>query len=469
MMAHLQFDMPLELPLPRRIESSSAGRHLEEASFLSPEGAVSPVSSHYDPNRGVPCKLFVGGVSAHTTTEALRSHFSKYGRVIDAVVMQKNGRPRGFGFVTFDHPMPAECVLAEAQWLDGRLVDVKRAVPGERAQERASNKIFVGGLPQDVSTDELRGYFTGYGPVADAVVMVDRRTNRSRGFGFVRFGNGVQGNAASEAVLMDFQSHRLAGKWVEVKRATPASQLQEMFLGEGFEEEMASYGMTTDDLMAAAAMGMPLHDYIHGMAGWDSSPCGESTPLSSQAAMDDSTAGSTRSHARGRRARRRKQREQKPGSNDDAEDYSDDDTSPTASISMPDTLHGDVAFITTSNSCSTTASPTAAASLDTPMSGWGGLSEARAPGFVLADRSSAPMPGSNGQRQRVPSGGGKSTRGSPIASENDPARANLSKANKTPSNQPMKVFGDFTCEIAQDFTRDDFLSLEVGRPCLSSW
>lgn len=175
---------------------------------------------------GATCKLFIGGISAQTTTEVLRGHFSRYGRIVDAVVMSKNGRPRGFGFVTYDSPGPAIMALAEQQWLDGRLVDVKRAVPGEHTQERFSNKIFVGGLPQDVNTDDLKRYFSSYGAVADAVVMVDRRTNRSRGFGFVRFVNGLQGSAASEAVLLNFANHRLSGKWVEVKPATPAALLQ---------------------------------------------------------------------------------------------------------------------------------------------------------------------------------------------------------------------------------------------------
>merc|ERR1740138_1763728 len=104
-----------------------------------------------------PCKLFVGGISSQTSTEALHQHFAKYGRVVDAVVMSKNGRARGFGFVTFESTAPAVAVLSEAQWLDGRLVDVKRAVPGERTQERSSsNKVFVGGLPQDTTTDDLR-------------------------------------------------------------------------------------------------------------------------------------------------------------------------------------------------------------------------------------------------------------------------------------------------------------------------
>eukprot|EP00927_Polykrikos_kofoidii_P021131 TRINITY_DN20109_c0_g1_i1.p1 TRINITY_DN20109_c0_g1~~TRINITY_DN20109_c0_g1_i1.p1 ORF type:complete len:551 (+),score=133.50 TRINITY_DN20109_c0_g1_i1:307-1959(+) len=195
-----------------------------------------------------PSKLFVGGISAHTTTEELRKHFSKYGRIIDAVVMQKNGRPRGFGFVTYESPKPAAKALQETHLIDGRRVDVKQAVPGERAQvaapqrERGSNKIFVGGLPQDIGTDDLKTYFGNYGAVADAVVMVDRRTSRSRGFGFVRFAGGLQGSAASEAVLLDFSSHHLGGKWIEVKRATPAALLAQAHRATSLVEEESSSG-----------------------------------------------------------------------------------------------------------------------------------------------------------------------------------------------------------------------------------
>jgi len=180
------------------------------------------------PAAALPCKLFIGGLSAQTTTETLRGHFSKYGRIIDAVVMAKQGKPRGFGFVTYEAPAAAAAALAEPQWLGDRCVDVKRAVPGEQpAVEHASNKVFIGGLPQEATTEDLRVCFACYGPLADAVVMVDRRTKRSRGFGFIRFFNGVQGAQATEAVLRDAAAHRLGGKWIEVKRAAPATQLQE--------------------------------------------------------------------------------------------------------------------------------------------------------------------------------------------------------------------------------------------------
>lgn len=83
------------------------------------------------PEGGVrPAKLFIGGITRHTTTKQLRDHFSRYGRVLDCVAMrQPDGRPRGFGYVTLDSPAAADRCLAEPQVIDGRVVDMKRAVP----------------------------------------------------------------------------------------------------------------------------------------------------------------------------------------------------------------------------------------------------------------------------------------------------------------------------------------------------
>lgn len=182
----------------------------------------------YSPAANSPCKLFVGGLSAQTTTEMLRGHFAKYGRIVDVVVMSKQGRPRGFGFVAFDTPAAAALALSEPQRLGDRFVDVKAAVPGEQPAERAPNKIFVGGLPQDATTEDLRACFAQYGPIADAVVMVDRRTRRSRGFGFIRFAGGAQGAMSAEMVVQNASNHWLGNKWIEVKRATPAALLQDL-------------------------------------------------------------------------------------------------------------------------------------------------------------------------------------------------------------------------------------------------
>ena len=47
-------------------------------------------------------KLFVGLPQVDIETEGLSQYFSRFGNVVDAIVMKKDGKPRGFGFVTFE-------------------------------------------------------------------------------------------------------------------------------------------------------------------------------------------------------------------------------------------------------------------------------------------------------------------------------------------------------------------------------
>ncbi|XP_036042200.1 RNA-binding protein 38 isoform X1 [Onychomys torridus] len=46
-------------------------------------------------------------------------------------------------------------------------------------------KIFVGGLPYHTTDSSLRKYFEGFGDIEEAVVITDRQTGKSRGYGFV--------------------------------------------------------------------------------------------------------------------------------------------------------------------------------------------------------------------------------------------------------------------------------------------
>ncbi len=46
-------------------------------------------------------------------------------------------------------------------------------------------KLFVGGLPYHTTDKSLREHFEVYGEIEEAVVITDRQTGKSRGYGFV--------------------------------------------------------------------------------------------------------------------------------------------------------------------------------------------------------------------------------------------------------------------------------------------
>jgi len=56
---------------------------------------------------------------------------------------------------------------------------------GPQQKDTTMTKIFVGGLPYHTTDDSLRQFFDVYGDIEEAVVITDRQTGKSRGYGFV--------------------------------------------------------------------------------------------------------------------------------------------------------------------------------------------------------------------------------------------------------------------------------------------
>jgi heterogeneous nuclear ribonucleoprotein A1/A3 len=139
-------------------------------------------------------KVFIGGLSYKTDDETLKTYFSKYGELVDYVVMKdpNTQRSRGFGFVTYSESfMVDELMKNRPHIIDGRQVEPKRATPredsGKAEVQMTVKKIFVGGLRDTLNEENLREYFGQYGVVVEAVVMREKVTEKSRGFGFVTF------------------------------------------------------------------------------------------------------------------------------------------------------------------------------------------------------------------------------------------------------------------------------------------
>jgi len=82
-----------------------------------------------------------------------------------------------------------------------KLEDVVISVPSQsRRADFGPIKLFVGGLSTDTTAADLRRWFAPFGDVVDAIVVADRGTGRSRGFGFVSFGNPTAAEAATKGL-----------------------------------------------------------------------------------------------------------------------------------------------------------------------------------------------------------------------------------------------------------------------------
>lgn len=133
------------------------------------------------------------------------------------MVDRATGRSRCFGFITMSSAQACDFILAEDQIIDGKKVDCKLAVPREQnapltpvdnIPTQRTKKMFVGGLPADVTEDIFRGFFQQFGPIEDSVVMFDRETGSPRGFGFITFVS----EDSVEKVLENYEHNYINGK-----------------------------------------------------------------------------------------------------------------------------------------------------------------------------------------------------------------------------------------------------------------
>ncbi|MCR4334803.1 MAG: RNA-binding protein [Patescibacteria group bacterium] len=80
-----------------------------------------------------------------------------------------------------------------------------------------AKKLYVGGIAYSTSEDALKTYFAQAGTVTSASIIMDKMTNRSKGFGFVEMSSDEE---AQNAINM-FNGKELEGRRLTVNEARP--------------------------------------------------------------------------------------------------------------------------------------------------------------------------------------------------------------------------------------------------------
>ena len=81
-------------------------------------------------------------------------------------------------------------------------------------------KLYVGNLSFETNETSLQDAFAEFGTVTDSVIMIDRTTNRSRGFGFVTMSTAAEGTAA----INGLNGVALDGRNLTVNEARPREE-----------------------------------------------------------------------------------------------------------------------------------------------------------------------------------------------------------------------------------------------------
>jgi len=83
-----------------------------------------------------------------------------------------------------------------------------------------AKKLYVGGLPYSTTEDQLREAFEQAGAVSSAIIIMDKMTGRSKGFGFVEYASDED---ATKAIDM-WNGKDFGGRSLTVNEARPLEE-----------------------------------------------------------------------------------------------------------------------------------------------------------------------------------------------------------------------------------------------------
>lgn len=98
---------------------------------------------------------------------------------------------------------------------------------GSQFGDTTLTKVFVGGLAWETPKDTLREHFQKYGEILEAVIISDKVTGRSKGYGFVTFKEAEAANKACEEPSVMINGRRancnIASHGARRQRSSPAT------------------------------------------------------------------------------------------------------------------------------------------------------------------------------------------------------------------------------------------------------
>ena len=78
-------------------------------------------------------------------------------------------------------------------------------------------KIYVGNLPFGIDSDKLKELFDSFGDIEEAIVISDKFSGRSKGFGFVTFSD----DEAAKKAIKEMNEKEVEGRALKVNEAKP--------------------------------------------------------------------------------------------------------------------------------------------------------------------------------------------------------------------------------------------------------
>ncbi|KAL1817791.1 hypothetical protein DCAR_0522269 [Daucus carota subsp. sativus] len=235
--------MPMQYPAMVMQHHMMAPPHYVPYFPLQQQQQHHPAPSHQQGSGGSSENqtIWVGDLHNWMDEDYLRNCFASTGEVASIKVIRnkQTGFSEGYGFVEFHSHAAAEKVLQSYTCIPMpntdqpfRLNWATFSMGDKRSNNGSDLSIFVGDLASDVTDTLLHETFASkYPSVKAAKVVIDANTGRSKGYGFVRFGDD---NERSQA-MTEMNGAYCSSRAMRIGAATPRKSV-------GYQQQYTSQG-----------------------------------------------------------------------------------------------------------------------------------------------------------------------------------------------------------------------------------
>jgi len=143
-------------------------------------------SEDEDPDRTL--DLIILGLPWKTSEDDIKEYFEPFGEIMMIQLKKRpgSGESKGFGFIKFSDKDVEKKVLLQRHMIDGRWCDIKIPESQDRkdapGKDKSSCKIYVGGITENLTKEDLKDHFEAFGQVTDVYIP-----SPFRHFAFVQF------------------------------------------------------------------------------------------------------------------------------------------------------------------------------------------------------------------------------------------------------------------------------------------
>jgi RNA recognition motif-containing protein len=194
--------------------------------------------------------VFVGNLSFDTSWQDLKDLCRQHGKVDRVEVMEKDGRKKGYGIVTFATSKDATHAIRKLDRMDfqGRQLDVKMERKGPREEQASaamtvdssspsSCQLYVGNLSYECSWQDLKDLCRKHGLPVDHAEVIEK-DGRKKGFGIVTVGNAKDAQFTIRKLDgVEFQGRKLEVRLDRKSEPAPNRSSAAMATSGGAEEE----------------------------------------------------------------------------------------------------------------------------------------------------------------------------------------------------------------------------------------